>query len=449
MIEEINQIFIIILILSLIFVYSKEVFDATLYILLFAIVGAIFTGLVFPANSDDFFGYIPLQTLTFLIFMDMFIKILIKDKIFEFFTIKLIHLTHANMRLFFYLICIVSALVSGIMEDVSVALIFNPTIFRSGPPRTFTAKPFIIGTTVSILIGNLLTPFATPVSIIISSGFTQSSNFNLNMGWYFKYFAALFVILLTISLIVLDKFYIKKLQPPSEKDVQILMVIMDPELLIVKKGRFYRLILYLVIMLTCIALNILPFLVVSFITVFTLLVEKFNFHDVIKKANWNLLFLYCGLFILIGCMTVNGTIELIEFGLELLIGGNLFIAIAIIVIFGSLLSSFVSKSLTAITFITIVSNLFIDTFTDPIDQVILIIAVNIAVLVGGNIVPQASSFILSTIDMAKSEKAPDLSYQSFKKEMRKYSLLSVSITLIYYFCLILLLKLPVLLSTGS
>ncbi len=118
-------------------------------------------------------------------------------------------------------------------------------------------------------------------------------------------------------------------------------------------------------------------------------------------------------------------------------------------IFGSLLSSFVSKSLTAITFIAIVSNLFIITLTDPVDQVILIIAVNIAILVGGNMVPQASSFILFTIEMAKSEKAPGLTYKSFKKEMRRYSILSVSITLVYYFCLVIILKLPTLLSSGT
>ena len=69
---------IVIIILSLIFVYSKEEIDATLFILLFAIVGAVFTGLVFNSDSTDFFSYIPLQTLVFLVFMDMFIKILIK-----------------------------------------------------------------------------------------------------------------------------------------------------------------------------------------------------------------------------------------------------------------------------------------------------------------------------------------------------------------------------------
>ncbi len=202
-------------------------------------------------------------------------------------------------------------------------------------------------------------------------------------------------------------------------------------------------------MLLCIGFNILPFLVVTFITVFILIVERLSFNDVLRKANWNLLFLYCGLFILIGCMTINNTIEMIQSGLSLLIGGNLLIAIVIIVIFGSLLSSFVSKSLTAITFIAIVSNLFIITFTDPVDQTILIIAVNIAILVGGNMVPQASSFILFTIEMAKSEKAPDLTYQTFKKEMMRYSILSVSITLVYYICLVIILKLPVLLASGS
>jgi Na+/H+ antiporter NhaD/arsenite permease-like protein len=435
MLEDINRIFVILLILALIPVYSKEKLDPTLFILLFAILGAIFTGFAFTKEASDFFAYIPLQTLTFLIFMDIFIKILFKDKVFIYLTIKLIRLTRVNIRLLFYVLCIASALVSGIMEDVSVALIFNPIIFRATKILKIKSKPFIFGTTVSILIGNLLTPFATPVSIIISSAF------GLNMGWYFKYFALLFVILLASSLFLLDKFYVKKLATPSERDVRILMEIMDPELVIVNKSRFNRLLIYLVILILCIAFNFLPFLAVSGITIFVLLVERLKFSEALKRANWSLLFLYVGLFILIGCMTINQTIDMLQSTLSGLIGGSLIIAIIIIVIFGSFFSSFVSKSLTAMIFISIISDLFLATFTDPVDQDILMLAICIAVLVGGNMVPQASSFILFTIEMAKSENASDLSYQIFKKEMRKFSILSVSLTLVYYICLTLILKL--------
>ncbi|MCK5347033.1 MAG: hypothetical protein KAR20_26670, partial [Candidatus Heimdallarchaeota archaeon] len=343
-------------------------------------------------------------------------------------------LTHVNIRLLFYVLCVASALVSGIMEDVSVVLIFNPIIFRATRILKIKSKPFIIGTTASILIGNLLTPFATPVSIIISSAF------GLNMGWYFKYFALLFVILLASSLFLIDKFYVKKLAAPSQRDVMILMEIMDPDLVIVNRNRFRRLLIYLVILILCIAFNLLPFLAVAGITIFVLLVEKYKFSDVLRNANWSLLFLYCGLFILIGCMTINETIEMLQSGLSTLIGGSLLIAIAILVIFGSFFSSFVSKSLTAMMFIAIVSNLF-SVFPDSVDQTLLILAVNISVLVGGNMVPQSSSAILFTIEMAKSEKASDLTYQSFKKEMRRFSLLSLSITLVYYSGLVLILKL--------
>ncbi|UYP46162.1 hypothetical protein NEF87_002447 [Candidatus Lokiarchaeum ossiferum] len=435
MLPVINQIFIALLIFSLILVYSKENWDATLFILIFAIVGALFTSLVFEVDIDTFFNYIPLQTLTFLIFMDIFIKILVKDKVFEYMTIQLIHITHVNIRLLFYLLCIASALISGIMEDVSVALIFNPIIFRATKILKIETKPFIMGITSSILIGNLLTPFATPVSIIIASGF------DLNMGWYFKYFSILFVLLLGTSLFLIDKFFIKKLPSPSDKDVQILMVIMDPEYVIVNKNRFIRLIIYLVILVICIAFNILPFMVVSFITIFTLLVERIKFDKVLKTANWNLLFLYCGLFVLIGCMVENGTIGMIQDGLSFIIGGNLIIAMLIILIVGSLLASFVSKSLTSIIFIAIISTLFLETFTNTVDQTLLILALTIAILIGGNMVPQASSFILFTIQLAKTEKVPSLTYQSFKKEMGKFSVLSVSITIIYYILLAIILKL--------
>ena len=121
----------------------------------------------------------------------------------------------------------------------------------------------------------------------------------------------------------------------------------------------------------------------------------------------------------------------------------MFIAIGIILIFGSLFSSYVSKSLTAIILIAIISNLFLATFTNPQDQDILIVALNLSVLVGGNMVPQASSFILFTIHMAKDEGIYDLTYQNFKKDIRNYSFLSISITLVFYFCLVLLFKLQI------
>jgi len=67
--------------------YSKKSIDTTVIILLLALIGAIITAIVCHATPRQFIDSIPLDTLVFLIFIDIFIKILNGEHIFEYFAL--------------------------------------------------------------------------------------------------------------------------------------------------------------------------------------------------------------------------------------------------------------------------------------------------------------------------------------------------------------------------
>ena len=62
--------------------------------------------------------------------MQIVIKIAEENKIFQYLAIKSIHITKANPRTFFYLICIISSISGAIMSDAMIVIIYMPLVIR-------------------------------------------------------------------------------------------------------------------------------------------------------------------------------------------------------------------------------------------------------------------------------------------------------------------------------
>ena len=167
--------------------FAKEDVDMMVWPIILAIVGCVITALVYGQKVEDFWEFIPIRTLLYLLFMDVFVNLMNDVHIFEYLALKIIHLTKSNMKLFYYIICIAASLLSGIMMDLSVALIFTPIVYRATKILNVGSKPYILGLEFSILIGNLLSPYATATTIIIADFF------NLDMRWFITQLFALYL----------------------------------------------------------------------------------------------------------------------------------------------------------------------------------------------------------------------------------------------------------------
>ncbi|TFH27226.1 MAG: hypothetical protein E4G98_06320, partial [Promethearchaeota archaeon] len=93
---------------------GREKIDLMVCSLLLGIGVTVIASLITGVPLEVFWENILFPTIIFLLFFDVFVQILNQEHIFEYLVIKIIHYTKSRIRLFYYTISIVSALLSGV-----------------------------------------------------------------------------------------------------------------------------------------------------------------------------------------------------------------------------------------------------------------------------------------------------------------------------------------------
>ncbi|MHA1454299.1 MAG: SLC13 family permease [Promethearchaeota archaeon] len=430
--QLIAQLVILGLFLLMTVIYSFKKLDIGAYSIVIAFVAVVFTLLwenhfnLEPENvikEIDFFGHINYQVILYLIFMEIVIFALQEQRIFQWLSLKIIRVTKGNPRAFFYLMSVVSTILSGFMEDVSLAITCRVLEIK--------ARPFILGISFSIILGNLLSPFATGTNIIIAQAF------GLNIGWFLTYFIGLLVVLETFLLVFIDLAMVKKQAPPSERQKTILLEIMNPDLLISEKSKFVRYLVYFAIIITGLVFSFYfpAYLVVMIASVFLCLVErtKHSLSDYFDDIDWKLILFLVSIFLMIGCMDINGSISTISNFVQGISSDNGILTIIIILVVSSIISSFISKSLMGITFSTVLLRLFIGYIegAPTVDQSLQIMALIIGVVLGGNLIPPAATHLLKAIEIAEENYVKGFTFRYFTKYTVIFSGVSIVLGLGY------------------
>jgi Na+/H+ antiporter NhaD/arsenite permease-like protein len=395
------------------------------YSFLTATGACITTATVYNLNIFDFVPYVPLSSLIYLLTMNLFILMVEQQKVFQYAAVQIIHITNSNPRLFFYVICLLAAVISGVMEDVSVSLIFIPLVIRTAKILKIEPVPFILGITFAITIGNILTPYSSPTNIVLAD------YFNLSVSWFLSQFWLLFVILFAVFFIILDFKSIRRQPPPSEQQIRILMEIMDPNLLIVDRKRFIRNGIYVIVLFGTLIFTSQPYLVSLIGMVLISIIEREPLKQYMKDVDWNLLFFLISLFLITGCLRITGFIDSIVNLFMLVFGSNFYLAIILLMILASLMGSFLSRTLTVVVFAAILQSLFATQFTSAPEQTVLLMAFVIAVNLGGNLVPMASTHMLKTLNIAEDANVEKMTYSVMVKACLYFVLLTVGIGFVY------------------
>lgn len=441
--QIIAQLVILVLFILMTVIFSIKKLDIGAYSVVITFVAVVFT-LLWERNvnppvdpqeilaEENFFGFINYQVIVYLIFMEIVIFALKEQRIFEWLSLKIIRMTKGNPRRFFYLMSIVSTILSGFMEDVSLAIIILPLVIRTCRVLEIEAKPFILGISFSIILGNLLSPFSAGTNIIIAQ------EFGLSIIWFLMFFVVLLFILEFIVLIFIDLTMVRKQEPPTERQKIILLEIMNPDLLISERGKFIRYLVYffLIIIGLIFSTNFPAYLVVMIASVFICLVErtKHSLSDYFDNVDWKLILFLVSIFMMIGCMDLNGTILTISTFIQSITSENLLLSIIIILVVSSLISSFISKSLMAITFSTVLLQLFGVDFIEGVlslDQSLQIMALIIGVALGGNLIPPAATHLLKTIEIAEENYVKGFTFRFFTKYTMLFSGVSMVLGLGY------------------
>ena len=374
-------------------------------------------------KTEEILGFINFNTLIFIFAIQIIIYFATENHVLEYLAIKVIHITKGNNRLFFYMICLFTGIIVAFIEDLTLSLILVPLIFRTCRVLKIPAGTYLMGMTITINIGAILTPISSLKNLIIGEEF----------GWGFLQYLAnmgiLFIITLGTTIFLMDKFILKKEEKPTEENKKILLSILDPRILIEDKK--YFLLTILIILATFVLMIIInaPGLIAIISAAILLLIhsKKSNFSDVKNEITWKILILFAILFILSNSLTTFGFSELISTGLADLTNDNIYLAVLITLGLSSLLSAFLAGTPVTIILLPIIASFIGEGFFPNPIIIAFISGVNMA----GNFLPQGSACDILTLSMAKKYEVVNLDYKRLLKNGSLFAMVHFLIILGY------------------
>lgn len=281
-----------------------------------------------------------------------------------------------------------------------------------------------MGLTICINIGSIITPFSSGENIIISSAFDLNSFYFIQNFWIF----AFFLLFLTVALLDYKVLNLEEKVGQLEKTLMIDLI--DTDVLVKNKKMFY--LNSIGIIITILLFTILPDLyLVAMIAAMVLVLlnkgfTKKRMSDLLKDVEWEVIFFFISLYIVIGCLLEAGFRELF-ISIPFQIFPPMLLAIIILLVV-SLLSGFVANTPTVLIFIPIIQTI-ITSFGFPATP--LIFALIVGVNLGGNIFPQGAAADLMTLKVARDSGVDNLSYKRLLKNGALFAFIHIGVSIVY------------------
>jgi Na+/H+ antiporter NhaD/arsenite permease-like protein len=351
-----------------------------------------------------------------------------ESNILEYIAVKLFKVSGGDQRFFFYLLCIITTLLAAIITDVIVVLILAPITIRLCRFLKIRAGTYLLGMTICINIGSIITPFSSGENIIISDAFKLDTLYFITNYWIFS-FALLFITIFLIDKLILSK------EPKIElQQKRFVLDLVDANVMIKNKKMFY--VNSVGIVITIILFALLPLLyLTATLSAFILVLINKRFTKkkagtLLKDIEWEIVFFFISLYIMIGCLTLSGFEELIQIiPFEAL---NPVLLSLVILVGVSLISGLVANTPTALVFIPIIGTL-ID--SNLVSSVPIIFAFIIGINLGGNLIPQGAACDVMTLKIAQDNGVENLNYKRLLKLGATFAIIHILFSIAYLFLL--------------
>ncbi len=389
--------------------FSQDKIDYFPIALIIGAIAVVSMLTLFNVGEEEILGFINFNTLIFIFAMQIIIYFATNDRVLEYIAIKSIHITKGNNRLFFYIICLFTGIMVAFIEDLTLSLMLIPLIYRTCRILEIPAGTYMMGMTITINIGAILTPVSSLKNLIIAK------EFGWGFGQYLANMGILFIITLISTIFLIDRFILKKEEKPTEKNKKILLSMLDPGIVIENKKYFLMTIIIVLTTFAFMFLGFEPALVAIISAAILLLIhsKKIKFSDLKNDISWRIIIIFAILFILSNSLSYFEFSKLISTGLVNLINYNIYLAVLVTLSISSLLSAFLAGTPVTIILLPIFSALIGEgffLFPNPI-----IIAFIGGVNMAGNFLPQGSACDLLTLSLAKKYKVVNLDYKRLLK----------------------------------
>lgn len=422
--EIISAILIFIIFVIILVAYSKEKLDFVSISLLGMILCIVIVSLSTSITFEEFINYIEFKALIVILSMQIITQILQESNVLQYVAIRMFRLSRGNQRLFLYIICLTGAILAAVISDVVVALILVPIIIRICNFLKIKAGTYLLALTIVINIGSIFTPFSSGENIIIAQ------HFQLDTIYFVTYYWLVALILLFLTILFIDILILRKEPKMEFEQSQLIMEILDPSMVITDKKLFiFNGIAFLSIIISFVIIPEIYIVALIAAMIMVLVNNKRGerpLKEILKEINWEIIFFFIALFVVVGCLQIVGIFDLFQLGA--LQNFNIYIVSLIILLSVSFLSGILANTPTMLLFLPIIDSLIGDY---GFSRVPLIFALLVGVNLGGNILPQGAMCDVFTLKIAQENKVENFTFKRLLKNGASFAGIHILISSVF------------------
>jgi Na+/H+ antiporter NhaD/arsenite permease-like protein len=314
---------------------ASEKLDKTLAALLGAVAMVVSGAVPYELSL----GAIDMNVIFLLVGMMVIVGILSQTGVFEWMAIHLARLGGGNGLVIMISFLVLTAVISAFLDNVTTVILIAPLTIFVTQILEIPTKPILILEAIFSNIGGTATLVGDPPNILIGARAHLSFNeFIINL-------TPIILIVMAASLVVVGVFYRKKMRTNDTGRERIRRA--RPDLAILQPGPLRKAAVVFAFVLAGLFLgrflNIEPGLLAMAGAVVMAIVVRREAHEILTYVEWNTIFFFIGLFMLIFGLEHNGVFEALGRLMLDMTGGNLMMTALAILWFSAIASAIVDN----------------------------------------------------------------------------------------------------------
>lgn len=318
--------------------YTLIIFEKLDKVLL-AFIGAslmIVTGII---NQESAFSHIDFNTIGLLIGMMTMVMVIKRTGLFEYLAIKVVKLSKAQPMKLLILLSLITGGLSAILDNVTTILLITPMTFDIAKELKISPVSLIIAEVFASNVGGTATLIGDPPNIMIGSAV------GLDFMSFIKVNAPIAIFMLVLTTLIFAVMNKKGLNTTEEAREKVLKV--DEKSLIKDTKLLKQSLIVLGITLAGFMLHgVLHFesATIAIVgAVLLLTISHIGPEEVLHELEWNTIFFFVGLFMLVGGLKEAGAINLLAQWVLDITNGNLILSTMAILWVSAIASAFVDN----------------------------------------------------------------------------------------------------------
>ena len=363
-------------------------------------------------------------TIFFIAGMMVMVEGMAESGFFKWLCMEIAKWAHYRAMRIFIAFMFLSAFLSMFIDSITVILFLAAITAELGRMLGFNPVPMILSEIFCANLGGSATMCGDPPNVIIGT----------SLGYTFTDFIENTGLIAGICLIVVVLYFSLSLRSRiSSKTVNYekLERQLDPKAAITSKKSFAISVSVFLVTVVLLITHAQTGLTVAFIGAFaagvTLLTSGRRAPAILKKVDYKTLLFFVGLFVVVGGLEETGILGMIANLIAEISGGNVYIAVGIILVVSALASAFVDNIPFAATMLPVIRTL---AQTQGVALPTLAWALALGTDIGGSATPIGASANVVGVSIAAKEGHP-ISWKTYCKQLAPATVLVIALCLVY------------------